>query len=173
MRAETLAYVLALAAAACGGASSQSSSSTPVAETTIFSSAPAFAASSQTTTSIAAAAHAAKNVAAPSKSTACLSCHKQGGSAPSFAFAGTIYGDKDATKGAADIEIRLTDANGAAMSVHADADGNFWAKGAALTGTAHVGARSAAKTRLMNQPTTSGDCNTCHAADMPILLTPP
>src|SRR5262249_24104869 len=139
-------------------------------EKTIFSDAPSFAPAPIAST--AAAAHAAKKIDPPSKTTACLGCHKEGGTAGAFAFAGTVYADKDAMKGAADIEIRVADASGPSASVHTDAEGNFWWKGRAIKGPAHAGARSSAKTRLMNQPAT-GDCNGCHAADMPILLTSP
>jgi len=171
MRDASLAYLFlfALAAAACGGA--PKAPSTPPAEKTIFSDAPAFAPAP--VASSAAAAHAAKKIAAPSKATPCLGCHKDGGSAPAFSFAGSIYADKEATKGAADVEIRVEDNGAPAVSVHSDADGNFWSKGPALKGPAHAGARSAIKTRIMNQPTTTGDCNSCHAADMPALLTVP
>jgi hypothetical protein len=175
MRANHVIVVFALAAAACGGASSQSAQSSQPAgtasEKTIFSEVPAFA--SQSVSATAASAHAAKGAPAPSKETPCLGCHKAGGSASPFAFAGTVYADKDATKGAAGVEVRVADSSGPTASVFTDADGNFWSKGTPLKGPAHAGARNAAKTRLMSQPVTSGDCNFCHAADMPALLTTP
>jgi hypothetical protein len=171
MRASSIAIVCALVAAACGGASSQSVPAAPAAEKTIFTDAPAYAMQPVATT--AAAAHAAKSVAAPSKATPCLGCHKAGGAAPAFAFAGTVYADKDATKGAAGVEVRVADASGAGASVFADADGNFWSKGTPSSAPGHAGARNAVKARFMNQPLTNGDCNTCHAPDMPMLLTSP
>jgi cytochrome c553 len=164
--------LVGVAAAACGG--SQPSAQAPAVpaapEKTLFTDAPAYA--SQAVAASAAAAHAAKKLAVPGKDTACLTCHKAGGTAPEYAFAGTVYADGDGKKGAPDIEVRVVDGAGSATSVHSDADGNFWVKGALLQGPIHSGARSATKTRIMKQAVKTADCNSCHNADIPMILSP-
>jgi cytochrome c553 len=121
-------------------------------------------------TSTAAAAHAAKKVAAPSKETACLSCHKTGGSAPSFVFGGTVFAGEDGKAPLADAEIRFVDDKGKASSAHSDADGNFWLAGASVTTeTGKAGARKGAVTKAMDVPA-SGNCNECHGANMPMFV---
>lgn len=157
----------AVMAVACGGAA------TPAvvpgaAGKTVFSDAPAYASSPVATT--AAAAHAAKKLPAPSKETACLSCHKTGGTAPSFVFAGTMYTDDTGKGGLGDAEIRFVDDKGAGSSAHSDADGNFWLKGpSAMADTAKAAARKGAIVKLM-EPAVSGNCNECHAANMPMFV---
>ncbi len=166
----TLIVTLSLAAvAACGGSQPQPAAPAAAAEKTIFTDAPAYA--SQPVAASAASAHAAKKQAAPNLSTACLSCHKAGGTAPQFVIAGTVYADAAGTKGAPDVEIRVADASGNGTSVHSDADGNFWVKGTtAFAGPGHAGARDATLTKTMHQPITTGDCNSCHNSDLPLLL---
>jgi hypothetical protein len=165
---------LALAAvAACGGSNAQTSATpaAPAAPKTVFADAPPYTSGLPAVT--AAAAHAAKKVAAPSIQAPCLTCHKEGGGAPSFAFAGTIYTDEAMSKGSADVEIRIADANGKSASAHSDADGNFWSPGAPIALPAHAGARSGAKTLAMGSIVDKADCNGCHDAKFPMLLTPP
>ena len=169
----TLVTAVSLAAlAACGGGAQPAApaqAAAPAAKT-VFSDAPAYA--SQAVAASAASAHAAKKVAPPGKEAGCLTCHKAGGSATQFLFAGTVYADADGKKGQPDVEIRVADALGNTVTVHSDADGNFWSKGTAPLATpAKAGARDTVKTRTMNQPVDKGDCNNCHNADLPILLT--
>ncbi len=160
---------IVIGAGACGGSSPPAQTAAP-AEKTLFTGAPAYA--SAPIVASAAAAHAAKGAPAPGNKTACLTCHKAGGTGPAFVFGGSVFADGDGKKGAPDIEVRVVDAKGTAVSVHSDADGNFWAKGDALTGPAHAGARNGVKTKLMHQPLTTGDCNSCHDTNIPMLLTP-
>jgi hypothetical protein len=120
----------------------------------------------------AARAHAAKGAAAPG-GTPCLSCHKAGGSAPAFAFAGTVYTDDARSAPNGDAEIAVADASGKEQIAHADEDGNFWMAGAALTLPGHAGARQGAKVVKMGGAVDSADCNGCHDAKFPVALTPP
>ena len=115
----------------------------PPADTAFFAEAPAYV--SAPVASSAAAAHVAKKVSVSMPAVpACLTCHRAGGRGAPFVFAGTAFADKAATKGAADIEIRIVDAKGNAMTAHTDADGNFWLKGAtSLAKPARAGARNA------------------------------
>jgi cytochrome c553 len=166
-----LSVVLGSAVLACGGAATppaKPAATTPPAATppagdakTAFTGAPAYASSPVTTT--AAAAHSAKKIAAPSKSTACLSCHKTGGTATSFVLGGTVFSSDDGKSPLADAEIRFVDDKGAASIAHSDADGNFWLKGPSVTTEiGKAGARKAAASKAMDVPA-SGNCNECHA----------
>ncbi len=155
--------VLGFAAFACGGETAQP----PMVPTAtdnakvVFASAPPYASSPVSTS--AASAHAAKKIAAPSKDTACLSCHKTGGTATSFVFAGTVFSSDDGKSPLADAEIRFVDDKGATSSAHSDADGNFWAKGPSVTTEiGKAGARKGSVTKTMDVPA-SGNCNECHA----------
>jgi hypothetical protein len=158
---------------ACGGGG-QSTPTTPgsaqkpaaAATSTVFSAAPAYASAPVSTTAV--SVHAGKKLPVPT-STACLSCHKTGGTAPSFVLGGTVFGD-DGKKPLADVEVRFVDDKGATSSVHSDSDGNFWLKGPSVTtevGTA--GARTSAKTNTMD-PKASGNCNECHSTNMPMVI---
>lgn len=154
-----------LLAAACGGAptpATKGPAGAPAGDAkTVFTGAPAYA--SGPVASTAAAAHAAKKLPALTKDTACLSCHKTGGSAPSFVFGGTVFTADDGKTGLADAELRFVDDKGNASSAHSDADGNFWLKGPSVTvETGKAGARKAAVAKAMDVPA-SGNCNECHA----------
>jgi cytochrome c553 len=169
-RALMLLSVLLLAAA-CGGAPTPAvkGPAAPAGDAkTAFTGAPAYASSPVAST--AAAAHAAKKLAVPSKETACLSCHKTGGTAPSFVFGGTVFTADDGKTALADAEIRFVDDKGTASSAHSDADGNYWLKGPSVTAeTGKAGARKGAVTNAMDVPA-SGNCNECHAANMPMYV---
>src|SRR5450759_426289 len=93
---------IVFAAAACGGSSPPAQTAAP-ADQTLFSDAPAYA--SAAVAGSAAAAHTAKGSPAPDNKTACLTCHKSGGTAPAFVFAGSVFADGDGKKGAPDIEV--------------------------------------------------------------------
>lgn len=95
----------------------------------------------------------------------CFSCHGPGGTAPEFLFAGTVYKDVAGTQPAAQVEVRVRDATGAARSAYTDADGNFYLlKGLnpALVAPATTGARDATTTQLMTGAINNGSCNSCH-----------
>jgi hypothetical protein len=159
--------LLGLIGGACGGAKSAPSAASAPQPPTVFSDAPPYASAPIART--AAAAHAAKGVPAPDNKAACLSCHKAGGKAAAFTFAGTIYETDAATKGASDVEVRVKDAKGGSFAAHSDADGNFWLAGSALGPSVHAGARTSAKTSVMGVDITGGDCNDCHDAKLPIV----
>ena len=145
-------------------------STPPPADTAFFAEGPAYASALVATS--AAAAHVAKKVSVSMPAVpACLTCHKAGGRGAAFVFAGTIFADKAATRGAADVEIRVVDAKGVATTVHSDADGNFWAKGApSLAKPARAGARNAQAVRVQRDPISTGDCNSCHTTTLPLVF---
>jgi cytochrome c553 len=163
----TLLFVLVTAA--CGGARAPAVKAPSTAPVGVFSTA-AYVATGPAKN--ATAAHAAKGLPSPT-GTACLGCHATGGKAPAFAFAGTVYVDdaRSAPNGGA--EIAVDDAGGKEAIAHADADGNFWVAGAAISLPAHAGARQGAKIVRMGSVVDKADCNGCHDAKFPIALTPP
>jgi hypothetical protein len=92
----------------------------------------------------------------------CLSCHN-GTTCMKFDFAGTVWFAPDYTSGAADVEVRIIDANDLAYSVHSDVDGNFWHRAdTSLAMPALSGVRTADfhETGHLNGPS----CNSCHFA---------
>jgi hypothetical protein len=99
----------------------------------------------------------------------CLSsgCHGAGGAGPRFAAGGTVFTSAAATTPAAQVEVRLRDGAGKAVSAYSDANGNFFvraADAAALVFPVQVGARNGATTRAMSATIASGACNSaaCH-----------
>lgn len=90
----------------------------------------------------------------------CLQCH-DGTTCVKFDFAGTIWQYPALTTGAADVQIRIIDANDVAYSVHSDVDGNFWHRADSdLALPAYSGVRVADWQAL---GTLNGvSCNTCH-----------
>jgi hypothetical protein len=102
---------------------------------------------------------------------ACLRCHRRGGAAVDFLFAGTVSSDTAASRGAPVIEIRIVDAKGNATSTRSDVDGNFWVKsGAAFPKEAKATVRTADHARDMRAPVSNGDCNECHTTEKPLVL---
>lgn len=104
----------------------------------------------------------------PSKSVACQSCHGNGGGAPEFFFAGTIFTDQAGTMPAVDVEVRARGTDGVGYTAHSDDDGNFWFKKgmATLAFPCTTGARDGQmNVALMKGTIANGDCNSgaCHA----------
>lgn len=96
-------------------------------------------------------------------------CHGAGGSGPRFAAGGTVFTSAAATTPAAQVEVRLRDAAGNAVSAYTDANGNFFvraAAAAALVFPVQTGARNAAATRAMSATIANGACNSaaCHGS---------
>jgi hypothetical protein len=153
-----------------GPATAPASTAAPPADTSFFAGGPGYA--SSPVANSAAAAHLAKKVSVSMPAVpACLKCHRGGGHGTPFVFAGTAFTDKAATRGASDIEIRVVDARGTAMTAHTDADGNFWVKGGAqLAKPARAGARNAQAVRVQQSAITNGDCNSCHTAETPLVF---
>jgi len=108
---------------------------------------------------------------------ACISCHVEEntasgeeGDAPVFTFAGTVYPtghEPDDCSGApaAGAVVELTDARGMTSSSVVNAGGNFYGQlaGFAFPYTARLTFNG--KTRVMQKPQRSGDCNACHTRD--------
>jgi hypothetical protein len=92
----------------------------------------------------------------------CLTCH-DGTTCVKFDFAGTVWMAPAFTSGAADVEVRIIDANDLAYTVHSDVDGNFWHRAdtdlvmPALSGVRTADWRQAGH---LNGPS----CNSCHYA---------
>ncbi len=80
-----------------------------------------------------------------------------------FDFAGTVWMAPNLTSGAADVEVRIIDANDLAYAVHSDVDGNFWHRAdtdlvlPALSGVRTADYKQAGH---LNGPS----CNSCHFA---------
>ena len=90
----------------------------------------------------------------------CLGCH-DGKTCIKFDFAGTVWKAPALTVGAADVEVRIIDANDLAYDVHSDADGNFWHRSDTdLALPAFSGVRTANWKAIGKLNGTS--CNTCH-----------
>ncbi len=113
----------------------------------------------------------------PSKDVKCLGCHGSGGddaTAPKFAFGGSVYETSEAVVGAKDMELGVVDANGKALLVHSDEDGNFWALGMPeLAFPAYAAVRSATATKAMKKKivdATELECNSCHDTSNPISM---
>jgi hypothetical protein len=96
------------------------------------------------------------------------SCHGPGGGGPTFVAGGTVFKDLAGSVPASQVEIRLLDADGTAVSTYTDANGNFFVKAGAatanLTFPLQTGARDGTTTRAMSAPISAGNCNsaTCH-----------
>lgn len=157
-----------------GGAGGSDAGSEAAAPSGAFTGAGAYA--SQQPAQTAAMYHNDNNVGVtPGKGTACLSCHKQGGSGTEFLFAGTIFQDKAGTMPAADVEVRVRGIDGSGFLSHSDADGNFWFKKGQndnLQFPAQTGARDTAQTALMGGSLTATDCNGCHSQSTDALHLP-
>ncbi len=93
----------------------------------------------------------------------CATCHNGFGAAPAFDFAGTIYRSLRGTEPAAGAEIRIVQPNGMAVSVHADADGNFWHFGTIPAARGSLsGARSARASAVGRLNGASCNTSSCH-----------
>jgi hypothetical protein len=106
----------------------------------------------------------------PGKTIACQSCHGNGGGAPEFLFAGSIFKDKAGTMAAVDVEVRVRGSDTVAYTAHSDDDGNFWFKknAAVLAFPALAGARDGQMNlALMTTTIADGDCNNsaCHSGN--------
>jgi hypothetical protein len=131
-----------------------------------FSGAPAFASKPVDTAASAKTAHANAGQIVPGKGTACLDCHKAGGAGVPFLSGGSVFTDTAGNTPAADYEVRIVDAKGAAFSAHTDQDGNFRIDPpiAGTTGPYMTGARNAATIALMVTHPADNNCNSsnCH-----------
>jgi hypothetical protein len=56
----------------------------------------------------------------------CLSCHRQGGDATPYTFAGTLYADSGGTAAAPGVTLHLLNGDGALVTVITEGNGNFW-----------------------------------------------
>ena len=147
-----------------GGAKDAGADSGPA---NAFSGAPSFASKPVDPAASAKTAHLnAGQQVVPGKATACLDCHKTGGGGVVFLSGGTIFTDTAGNTPAADYEVRIVDAKGAAFSAHTDADCNFRIDPpiAGTTGPYMTGARNMATVALMVTHPADNNCNSsnCH-----------
>jgi hypothetical protein len=99
--------------------------------------------------------------------TACLGCHN-GGTAPNFAAAGTLYDAVSSGNAIAGATIEIIDGSGTATRVVTGANGNFYTTGP-LTGSLTVRASGCPNDMHMTSSAT-GNCNSCHGATNQIHL---
>jgi hypothetical protein len=93
--------------------------------------------------------------------TACLSCHRAGGGAPTWTLAGTLYDRSAGGTAIAGATITVTDANGATFDLVSARNGNFWtSQPVAMPAT--IVASMCPDTVPMISTLSSGDCNSCH-----------
>ncbi len=91
---------------------------------------------------------------------ACVSCH-DGGRAPAFAVAGTVYATVGAFgSGLEGAAIEVVDATGTSVSLRSNAVGNFYTR-AALVPPLQISISSGAASASMPDAP-SGNCNSCH-----------
>jgi hypothetical protein len=109
----------------------------------------------------------------------CLSggCHGAGGNGPRFLAGGTVFTSAAATTPAAQVEVRLRNAAGVAVSTYTDANGNFFVRAGGATTLifpANTGARNAAATRPMSATIADGACNSggCHGGATGVIHVP-
>ena len=104
---------------------------------------------------------------------ACNACHVDSnlasgdGDAPVFAFAGTVYPtghepDDCAGMAAAGAVVTVTDANGTVSNAAVNAGGNFSLEVDGFAFPFRASVSFAGRTRTMEEPSPSGDCNGCH-----------
>ncbi len=109
----------------------------------------------------------------------CLLCHGAAGPGSPFLAAGFVATAPNGTTGAADVEVRVYAAGGAAngYSAHTDANGYFWINPpvAGTTGPYSAGLRSKTTTTLMPVTQTMTDCqsSSCHGGATPGVLHSP
>jgi hypothetical protein len=96
----------------------------------------------------------------------CLRCHSASGAASSliFSVAGTVYpGALAGTEGGLfNAEIDITDRNGHELALKSNGAGNFYSA-EAIVFPASVSVNVGEQRFTMQEPSPSGQCNTCHA----------
>ena len=103
---------------------------------------------------------------------ACIECHDRKPEAPALVAAGTVYPtahEPDDCNGIDDSKtttVEITDATGKVFRTTANAVGNFFfeTKRSAMKMPYTAKVVSGTKSRVMNNPVDTGDCNACHSA---------
>ncbi len=100
----------------------------------------------------------------------CLSCHGNG-DGPDFELGGTIYSSLAGGSPVVGATIRLTDADGAELTVVSARNGNFWIQDP-IAFPIQVQASACPSTMAMVAPSVVGNCNAsgCHDSDYRIYL---
>jgi len=94
---------------------------------------------------------------------ACLDCH-DGGRAPRFTLAGTVYSDTSGSTGVSGAVVTITDGSGAEVTATTNSAGNFHTS-SPITFPADVSITLGSDTVTMPAPATTGNCNSCHGGD--------
>jgi hypothetical protein len=141
-----------------GGTDGGSSSGGPV---TAFSGAPAYAAG--------AANGSSNNGNHPTGNVGinCQDCHKNGGTAPAWGIAGTVYAAATGAAIVAQAEVRLVGPTGTELSkVYTDALGNFWSDPipGGIPAGSKIGVRNGTATKLMATALAGDNDGACHRA---------
>lgn len=101
----------------------------------------------------------------------CIVCHAAEGEGPSYAIAGTVYGDYDEPNDCAGVDgltVEITGDDGTSFELATNSAGNFrlrasQADALVLPYTARV-IDTDGNTRVMTDPQVSGDCPSCHTS---------
>ena len=95
---------------------------------------------------------------------ACFQCHSEGGGAPAFAMAGTLYPslhEPDKCVGVTGVNVLIIDANGDTHTMTTNQSGNF-NRFTPVPLPYRAMVISGNKIREMKTPQMNGDCNSCH-----------
>ena len=99
----------------------------------------------------------------------CIACHRQRDEGPTFSVAGTVFqdlNDGDDCRGIPAARIDILDTSGAvALSLNANAAGNFFATARLPAGGYTAQVTYDGRTRSMSTVQTDGACNKCHTVD--------
>ncbi len=91
---------------------------------------------------------------------ACLDCH-DGGRAPAFTLAGTVYTDASGGTAARGAVVTITDGSGGEVTATTNSAGNFFAS-SPISFPAQVAITRGTDTVVMASEAPTGDCNSCH-----------
>ncbi len=105
--------------------------------------------------------------------TACIDCHRSAGKARSvFTVAGTVFESGACADGVAGAVVHVEDADGNEEQLTTTELGNFYTE-FEFTPPLRVSVERDGVVNEMSQPTTSGDCNTCHLSGTSLGLVHP
>ncbi len=93
----------------------------------------------------------------------CMACHSEGGTAPAWTAAGTVYATPDAPagEGLRHVWVELTDAKGKTVTRETNPAGNFYTS-EPLVFPIEVAVRQGNSRIYMPGGSMSGACNSCH-----------
>jgi len=92
---------------------------------------------------------------------ACIACHADDGEAPTFSFAGTVFG-ADGVQGAEGVTVTVEDSAATTVEVTSNRAGNFFSETSLTPPFTVTLTSSGGATATMAIDATHGDCNLCH-----------